>query len=63
MHYPEYEARGWPIGSGVIEPTCEHAAGTRLKNPRMRRSYGGAPAMRSLRALDRSGREPWQAFW
>lgn len=63
MHYPEYEARGWPIGSGVIESTCEHVAGTRLKNPGMRWSYGGAQAMLSLRALYRSGQDPWAAFW
>ena len=63
MRYPEYEAHGSPIGSGVIESACGHVAGKRVKNPGMRWSYGGVQAVLTLRALYRSGPEGWAAFW
>ena len=63
MDYPEYEAEGWQIGSGVIESACKTVVGQRLKGPGMRWGEAGAHAMCHVRALYRSEKGQWQAFW
>ena len=63
MDYPEYEAEGWQIGSGVIESACKTVVGQRLKGPGMRWGEGGAHTMCHVRALYRSDKGQWQAFW
>jgi len=63
MEYPEYLAEGWHIGSGVVESACKTVVGQRLKGPGMRWGEGGAHAMCHVRALYRSEKGQWQAFW
>ena len=61
MKYPEYRAKGIPIGSGVAESACRHVVASRLKGPGMRWDEPGAEAILRLRTLELSGR--WDRFW
>jgi hypothetical protein len=63
MAYPEYGAEGCPIGSGVVESACKTVAGPRLKGAGMRWGEEGAHALCQVRALYRSEKGQWQAFW
>jgi hypothetical protein len=63
MEYPEYLAEGWHIGSGVVESACKTVVGQRLKGPGMRWGEEGAHALCHVRALYRSEKGQWQAFW
>ncbi len=63
MAYPEYLAEGWHIGSGVVESACKTVVGQRLKGPGMRWGQEGAHALCHVRALYRSEKGQWQAFW
>ena len=63
MDYPCYRAKGWLIGSGHIEAACKTVVGQRLKGTGMRWSEAGADAVCCLRALFKSEREQWEAFW
>lgn len=63
MDYPEYRARGWCIGSGAIESACKTVVGQRLKLAGMRWGEDGAHAVCHLRALYRSEKGQWDAFW
>jgi hypothetical protein len=63
MEYPEYEAEGWQIGSGVVESACKTVVGQRLKGAGMRWSEAGAHALCHVRALYRSEKGQWEAFW
>lgn len=63
MEYPEYLAEGWQIGSGVIESACKTVVGQRLKGAGMRWGVAGAHALCHVRALYRSEKGQWQAFW
>jgi hypothetical protein len=63
MEYPEYLARGWCIGSGAVESACKTVVGQRLKLAGMRWGEDGAHAVCHLRALYRSEKGQWQAFW
>ena len=63
MEYPEYEAEGWQIGSGVVESACKTVVGQRLKGAGMRWGEGGAHALCHVRALYRSEKGQWDAFW
>jgi hypothetical protein len=63
MEYPEYEAQGWQIGSGVVESACKTVVGQRLKGAGMRWSEAGAHALCHVRALYRSDKGQWAAFW
>jgi hypothetical protein len=62
MHYPEYRAKGWPIGSGNTE------AGVKLFNKRVKGteqfwSQEGAEAILCLRALWLSQDGRWERYW
>ena len=59
--YPVYRARGWPIGTGMMESTCKQLVGLRLKGPGMHWTETGALAVTALRATDLNGK--WDAFW
>jgi hypothetical protein len=61
--YPEYEAEGWYIGSGAVESACKTVVGQRLKLAGMRWGEDGADALCHLRALYRSEKGQWEAFW
>lgn len=60
MSYAEYQRRGLPIGSGVIEATCKTLATQRMKRSGM--SWrDGKQAILTIRSLQQSGR--WQRAW
>ncbi len=61
--YPEYLAEGWCIGSGAVESACKTVVGQRLKLAGMRWGEDGADALCHLRALYRSEKGQWEAFW
>ncbi len=63
MEYPEYEANGWYIGSGVVESGCKTVVNQRLKGTGMRWSEDGAHALCHVRALYRSEAGQWESFW
>ncbi len=58
--YAEARARGYPIGSGVVESACKTLIGLRLKQPGMRWRKRTAEVIAHLRCIYYSGR--WQAF-
>jgi hypothetical protein len=60
MHYDEYLAQGYPIGSGVAEGTCRNLVKDRLEMTGMKWEYEGAKAMIYLRALYLNGE--WNPF-
>jgi len=62
MNYPEYRAKGWPIGSGVTE------SGVKLFNKRVKGTEqfwneSGAESILALRALWLSQDDRWQHYW
>lgn len=63
MEYPEYLAQGWHIGSGVVESACKTVVGQRLKGAGMRWGEDGAHALCHVRALYRSQKGQWEAYW
>jgi hypothetical protein len=63
MDYPTYRARGWLIGSGPVESACKQVVGARLKGSGMRWGEAGADAVCHLRALFRSEKGQWDAYW
>jgi len=60
MHYDEYLAAGYPIGSGVAEGACRHLVKDRLELTGMRWRPEGAQAMLDLRAVYLN--DDWDAF-
>ena len=60
MHYDEYLAKGYPIGSGVAEGTCRNLVNDRMELTGMRWEYQGAQSMIYLRAL--SLNDEWDQF-
>lgn len=63
MDYPRYVARGWQIGSGMIESACKTVVCRRLKEGGMRWREPGTTALCQLRALYRSEPAVWNAYW
>ncbi len=61
MHYDEYLARGWPIGTGVVEGACGHLVKDRMEQAGMRWTQDGAQAVLDLRAVRLNG--DWEAYW
>lgn len=61
MRYDDYLARGFPIGSGVIEGACRHLVRDRMECTGMRWSIDGAQAVLDLRAVEING--DWASFW
>jgi len=61
MHYDVYLARGWPIGTGVVEGACGHVVKDRMEQAGMRWTKAGAQAMLDLRAVRLNG--DWDAYW
>ena len=58
--YPEFQARGWQIGSGPTEATCKTLT-ARLKGSGMRWDGDNAEAIMALEALSQSGQ--WDLYW
>lgn len=63
MDYPDYLARGWQIGSGMIESACKTVVGQRLKESGMRWRARGTTSMCQARALYKSTRPLWNTYW
>jgi hypothetical protein len=63
MDYPHYLAQGWQIGSGPIESACKTVVGQRLKLAGMRWREYGTDNVCHLRALFKSDKDQWDAFW
>lgn len=61
MHYDQYLARGWPIGTGVIESACGHLVKDRMEQAGMRWTKDGAHAILDLRAVRLT--DDWDAYW
>lgn len=61
MRYDVYLARGWPIGTGVVEGTCGHLVKDRMEQSGMRWTLTGAQAVLDLRAVRLNG--DWDAYW
>ena len=60
LDYAEYQARGLPIGSGMVEAACKTLATQRLKRSGM--SWrDGKQAILTVRSLQQSNR--WAAAW
>jgi len=60
MHYQDYLAQGYPIGTGVIEGACRHLVKDRFERAGMRWSKLGAQVMLNLRAVYLNGH--WDDF-
>jgi hypothetical protein len=63
MDDPAYQRNGWLIGSGSVESACKTVVGQRLKLAGMRWGADGTDAVCHLRALFKSERGQWDAFW
>ena len=61
MAYDDYLAKGYPIGSGVVEGACRSLVRDRMEGPGMRWGVPGAQAILDLRAVRMNG--DWQDFW
>ena len=60
MRYVLYLARGYPIGSGVIEGDCKHVVGNRFCASGMRWEHQSAQSLLHLRTIQLSKR--WDEF-
>ena len=60
MRYDDYLAKGYPIGSGVVEGACGHLVKDRMEGSGMRWSVPGAQSMLDLRCVYLN--EDWQDF-
>jgi len=60
MHYHDYLAQGYPIGTGVIEGACRHLVKDRFERSGMRWSRDGTQVMLDLRAVYLNG--DWDDF-
>jgi hypothetical protein len=63
MDYPRYIARGWQIGSGMIESACKTVVAQRMKGRGMRWRERGSTALCQLRAVYRSEPAVWHRYW
>jgi len=60
IKYPEFQAKGWQIGSGPTEATCKTLT-ARLKGSGMRWDADNAEALMALEALTQS--DQWELYW
>ena len=60
MRYDQYLARGWPIGTGVVEGACGHLVKDRMERSAMRWTQAGAQALLELRAARVN--EDWETY-
>jgi hypothetical protein len=61
MKYHLYIAKGYPIGSGVIEGTCRNLVNDRFGLTGMRWSVDGAESLLKIRSLDLN--QKFDSFW
>jgi hypothetical protein len=60
IRYPEFQTKGWQIGSGPTEATCKTLT-ARLKGSGMRWDSDNAEAIMALEALTQS--DQWDSYW
>lgn len=60
MHYDEYLAKGYPIGSGIVEGACGHVVKDRMEGTGMRWRIPSAQSMLDLRCVYLN--DAWKAF-
>jgi hypothetical protein len=60
IRYPEFQCKGWQIGSGPTEATCKTLT-ARLKGSGMRWDSDNAEAIMALEALTQS--DQWDEYW
>jgi hypothetical protein len=60
IRYPEFQAKGWQIGSGPTEATCKTLT-ARLKGSGMRWDAKNAEALMALESLTQS--DQWDLYW
>lgn len=63
MDYPYYISQGWQIGSGPVESACKTVVSARMKLAGMRWGEDGTDDVCHLRALFKSEKGQWDAFW
>jgi len=61
MRDDEDRARGWPIGTGVVEGACRHRVKDRMEQSGLRWTTAGAQAVLDLRAVRLNGH--WDTSW
>ena len=61
MKYDEYLARGYPIGSGIVESACGHVVKDRMEITGARWGISGAEAILKLRSIVKSN--DWDNYW
>ena len=61
MRYLEFRKKGYFIGSGVVESSCKHLVGSRLKQAGMKWTQSGAQAILQLRVALLNNR--WDHLW
>lgn len=61
MRYDKYLAKGYPVGSGVIEGACRSFVKDRMELAGMRWTEEGAEAMLELRSIKVN--DKWPGFW
>ena len=61
MDYATYLAKGYPIGTGLVEGHCNSLVADRMECSGMRWSIAGADAMLQQRAVKQN--DDWDAFW
>jgi hypothetical protein len=60
IQYPDFQKKGWQIGSGPTEATCKTST-ARLKRSGMRWDGVNSEAIMALESLSQSGM--WKAYW
>ncbi|QTA89964.1 hypothetical protein [Desulfonema magnum] len=61
MKYDEYLAKGYPIGSGVVESACSHVVKDRMELSGARWGIRGAESVLKLRSVVKS--RHWDEYW
>ncbi len=61
MKYDEYLARGYPIGSGIVESACGHVVKDRMEITGARWGITGAESILQLRSIVKSN--DWDDYW
>jgi hypothetical protein len=62
MNYPEYRAKGWPIGSGNTEAGVKQF-NKRVKGTEQFWSEPGVEAVMALRGMWQSQDQRWDRYW
>jgi hypothetical protein len=61
MKYDEYLAKGYPIGTGVVESACSHVVKDRMEISGARWGVNGAESVLRLRYVVKS--KDWDSYW